>query len=100
MQSNLLYKQLVAWSYNGCSVALLSDYMNNPVFQEVISEDDYFELRSDERMCLDLLASSGYVKEAEKLEQNDSKINLHIMLKEAATKKLTLRVYVLGKKLL
>ena len=100
MQIHLLYKQLVAWSYNGSSVALLSDYMNNPVFQEVISEDDYFELRSDERMCLDLLASSGYVKEAEKLERNDSKINFHIMLKEAATKKLTLRVYVLGKKLL
>ena len=80
MQSNLLYKQLVAWSYNGCSVALLSDYMNNPVFQEVI----------DERMCLDLMASSGYVKGAEKLERNYSKINLNIMLKEAATKKLRL----------
>lgn len=83
--------------------------MNNSVFQEVISEDDYFELRSDKRMYLDLMASSGYVKEAKKLEQNDSKINLHIMLKEAATKKLRLRfwahslgeyLYFLGKNLL
>ena len=73
-------------------MALLSDYMNNPVFQELVSEDDYFDVRSDERMYLDLRASSGYVKEAEKLERNDSKINLHITLKEAATKKLRLHV--------
>ena len=61
--------------------------MNNSVFQELISKHEYFELRSDERMYLDLRASSGYVKETEKLEQNDSKINLHIMLKEAAKRK-------------
>ena len=39
-------------------------------------------------------ATSGYVKEAEKLERNDSKINLHIMLKKAATKKFRLRIWV------
>ena len=44
-------------------------------------------------MYLDLRASSGYVNEAEKLERNDSKINLHIMLKLAAAKKLRLRVW-------
>ena len=44
-------------------------------------------------MYLDLRASSGYVKGAEKLERNDSKINLHILLKEAATEKLRLRVW-------
>ena len=43
-------------------------------------------------MYLELIVSSGYVKEAEKSERNDSKINLHILLKEAATKKLRLRV--------
>ena len=41
---------------------------------------------------LDLRASPGYVKEAEKLEMNYTKINLHITLKEAATKKLKLCV--------
>ena len=52
-------------------------------------------------MHLDLRASSGYVKEAEKLEKNNSRINLHVMLKEAATKKLRLRVwaYYLGEHL-
>ena len=44
-------------------------------------------------MYLDLRASSGYVKEAEKLERNNSRINLHVMLKEVATKKLRLRVW-------
>ena len=42
--------------------------MNNPIYQELISEDDYFDVLSDERIYLDLRASSGYVKEAEKLE--------------------------------
>ena len=92
-QRHLLYKQFVAWSCGGSSVAPLSDYMNNPVFQELVSEDDYFDVRSDERMYLDLRASSGYVEEAEKLERNDSKINLHVMLREAATKKLRWRIW-------
>ena len=69
--------------------------MNNPVFQELVSEDDYFAVRSDERMYLGLRASSGYVKEAENMETDGSKINLHITLKEATTKKLRLRVWAL-----
>ena len=44
-------------------------------------------------MYLDHIARSGYVKEVEKIEQNDSKINIDIMLKEAPTKKLRLRVW-------
>ena len=92
-QRHLLYKQSVAWSCGGSSVAPLSDYMNNPVYQELPSEDEYFDVRGDERMYLDLRASSRYVNEAEKLERNDSKINLHILFKEAATKKLQLRVW-------
>ena len=92
-QKHLLYKQFVAWSCNGSSVVPLSDYMHNPVYQELVSEDDYFDVKSDERLYLDLRTSSRYVKEPEKLERNDSKISLHILLKEAATKKLRLRVW-------
>ena len=29
MQKHLLYKQFVAWNYNGSSVAPLTDYMDN-----------------------------------------------------------------------
>lgn len=39
-------------------------------------------------------ASSGYTTEAQKLERKDSKINLHLLLKAAAKKKLGVRVWV------
>ena len=71
----------------------LTDYINNPIYQELIDKDDYFETKSDERIYVDLRASSRYANEAEKLEGDDSKINLHILLKSAATKKLRLRVW-------
>ena len=92
-QKYLLYKQFVAWSCNSCSTAPLTDYINNPIYQELIDEEDYFENKSNERIYLDLRASPGYRNEAEKLERNDSKINLHVLLKSAATKKLRLRVW-------
>ena len=91
-QKNLLYKQFVAWNCNSSSVAPLTDYMNNKIYQELIEEDDYFDVKSNERLYLDLRTSSGYVKETAKFERNDSKINLHIMLKNAATKNIRLRV--------
>ena len=76
----------MAWSCNGSSVAPLTDYINNPIYQELIDEDDYFNTKSDERIYLDLRASSGYTSEAEKLERNDSKINLYLLIKVAASK--------------
>ena len=67
--------------------------MDNPIYRELPNEDEYYSLKSDERLYLDLRASSGYVKEAEKLERNDSKINLEIVLKEAAKYNLRVRVW-------
>ena len=58
--------------------------MDNSIFQELPDEETYYSLKSDEKVYLDLRASSGYVKEAEKLERNDSKINLQITLKDSA----------------
>ena len=58
-----------------------------------MDEDNYNETKSDERVYLDLKAGSGYTNEAEKLERNDSKISLGIVLKESAKKKLSLRVW-------
>ena len=40
----------------------------------MIDEDHYWEVRSDERMYLDLRASCGHTKEAEKLKRNNSKL--------------------------
>ena len=89
----MLCKQFVAWNCNGSSVAPLTGYMNNPIFQELPYEDTYFSVKNDERVYLDLRASSGYVKEAEKLERNNSKINLQINLKAAAKYKLRVRIW-------
>ena len=67
--------------------------MDNPIFQELPDEETYYSLKSDEKIYLDLRASSGYVREAEKLERNDSKVNLQITLKEAATFNLRVRIW-------
>ena len=92
-QKHLLYKQFVAWNCNGSSVAPLTEYMDNPIFQELPDEETYYSLKSNEKIYLDLRASSGYVREAEKLERNDSKVNLRITLKEAATFNLRVRIW-------
>ena len=74
-QKHLLYKQFVAWSCNGCSAAPLTNYINNPVYQELIDKNDNNGVRSDDRVYLYLRASSGYTPEEEKLERNNSKMN-------------------------
>ena len=75
-QKHLLYKQFVAWNCNGSSVAPLTEYMDNPIFQELPDEETYYSLKSNEKIYLDLRASSGYVREAEKSERSNSKVNL------------------------
>ena len=87
-----MFKQFVDWSCNGCSVAPLTDYINNPIYQELPTESDYFS-SSDERVYLDPKASYGYTKEVEKLERSDSKLNLKTELKSAAKKKYRLRIW-------
>ena len=71
----------------------MTDYINNPVYQELIDESDYDSVKNDERTCLDLSASAGYTTEAEKLEIHDSKINLAIQLQKVAAHKLKLRIW-------
>ena len=92
-QEHLFCKQFVAWSCDGSSAAAVTDYMSNLIYQELMDEDDCNKVKSDERVCLDLRASSGYTNEVEKLETNDSKTVASIQLKTAATKKLRLRVW-------
>ena len=91
-QKHLLYKQFIAWNCNGSSVVPLSEYIDNPIYQELPDEQTYYSLKSDKKVYLDLRASSGYVKEAEKLERNDSKINVQINFKNAATFKLRVKI--------
>ena len=67
--------------------------MNDPIFQELSDEEEYFGRKNDDRKHLDTRASSGYVKEAEKLERNNSKRNLQITLNAATTYKLRVRIW-------
>ena len=60
-QKHLLYKQFVAWHCNGSSVAPVVDYIHNPIYKELPTEEEYYAKTSDERVYLDLRASSGYV---------------------------------------
>ena len=67
--------------------------MDNQIFRELSDEEEYFSLKSDEKVYLELRATSGYIKEAEKLERNDSKINLQITLKKAVQFNLRVRIW-------
>ena len=39
-QRHLFFRQFAAWSCNGSSVALVTDYVNNPIYQELIDKGD------------------------------------------------------------
>ena len=78
LHKHLLYKQFLAWNTNGCSVAPLSDFMNNLVVQELKKENVCFANDSDERIYVDLRQAKGYTKELEKPKRNDSKITITI----------------------
>ena len=58
-----------------------------------MDEESYNKTKSNERVYLKFRASSEYTNESKKLERNNSKINLGVVLKESAKKKLRLRVW-------
>ena len=89
----MLWKQFVAWHCKGYSAAPVSDYIHNPIFQELPLEKDYFSDESDERVCIDLWDSLGYTNKIKKPSWNDSKLTLQIELKTALTKKVRLRFW-------
>ena len=83
-QKHLLWKQYVAWHCNGYIAALISDYINNHVFQELLLESDYFGTKFDEKIHID---------EIEKPSRNDSKLNVTTELRNPLGKKMRLTVW-------
>ena len=83
-----LYKQFVAFVCNWCTIASLTDYANNPTYQDMTKADKY--LGSDEKMNLDLRRSKGYANELESLTRDDTTLTLTSTLEEVVTKKMTL----------
>ena len=85
-KKDMLYKQFVAWNCNSCSIAQFTDYTNNPVYQLLPLESDYFT-STNEQVYLDLLDNKGYTSELEKMRQNDTDLVLKIKSKECAEQK-------------
>ena len=89
----MLWKQYVAWHCNDYTAAPISDYINNPVFQELLLKSYYFGTKSVEKIYIDLRDSLGYTDEIEKPSRNDSKLNVTIELRNPFAKKMRFRVW-------
>ena len=81
----MLYKQFVAWNYNGCSIAPLTGYANNLIYQELPTEGEYFT-NADERVYIDLRDSKEYTGELGKLRRDNNEKVLKVKLNGAFKK--------------
>ena len=89
---HIIYKMFVARACNRCSSAPLTQYKNNDIYRDSITEYDYFEDESNERIYIDMRRSKGYTDELEEINCDDSGIALNIKLKKAAAKKPQYRI--------
>ena len=81
MQKHYLYKKFVAWNCDGCSVAPLTSYIHNPIYQELIDKSDYLGDKNHKTIKV----RSGYTDEMEKLEKSDSDIQYFIYQPERSS---------------
>ena len=89
---NTLYKMLAAYNCKGYSSASLSQFVNNPIYQDMTREEDWAKNYRDDRLFIDLRRSKGYTDELEKIYRDDSQLSLTINLKTATTYKLRFRI--------
>ena len=80
LEKNPLYKQFVAWHANGCSMAPLTDFASNLIFQELKDKSEYFGDDSDEKVYIDLCDSRDYTNKLDKPSHNDLKMTINIEL--------------------
>ena len=80
------------YSCDGCSTAPLTQYKNNEIYQEITEWDKFTSNETDDRIYIDMRRSKGYTDELEKLNRDDSGLAVTTGLKEAAPKKLRLRI--------
>ena len=90
----IMYRNFAAWATKkGSSVGPLTQYKDDPIYNELIKYNKYYKAtESDEKLYVDLRCGRGYTSELEKVVRNDSSLTLTIPLRNAATKKLRLRV--------
>ena len=83
-QKFLLYKMLVAQSCDGCSSAPLTQYKNNPIYQEITEKDKFANNERDDRIYIDMRRSKGYT---DKLEKSRHILNLRLKKLDDLNKK-------------
>ena len=66
---------LVAQSCDGCSSAPLTQYKNNPIYQEITEKDKFANNERDDRIYIDMRRSKGYT---DKLEKSRHILNLRL----------------------
>ena len=75
-----LYCILAACTCGGYSSAPLTQYINNPIYQELTEEDEFTENERDDRIYVDMRRSKGYTDDLEKINRDDSLLALTINL--------------------
>ena len=90
----LMYKNFAGWATGqGCTVGPLTQYANNEIYKELIKYENYYsKTKSDEKLYVDIRRGRGFSNELERIVRNDSSLTLTITLKNAAVKKMRLRV--------
>ena len=78
-----LYCILAAFTCGGCSSTPLTQYINNPIYQELTEQDEYTGNERDDHIYIDMQRSKGYTDELEKINRDDSQLALTIDLKAA-----------------
>ena len=86
-KNNICFRNYVEWHCNSYRAASISDYINNPVFQELLLENGYFRNESDKKIYIDLPGSMGYTNEIETPSRNDTKLMVTIETKSLLAKK-------------
>ena len=82
-----------------CSIALLSDYANNPVLQGLPTRSKYFT-STNQKIFINLRRGKGYTNEIENLNRDDSDLTITIHLKAPAEKIETARNWLLPRRVL
>ena len=91
-KKTMLYKMFVAYNCNGWSTAPLTQYKNNPIYQDITAEEESRDNNRDDRIYIDMRGIQGYTDELEKLIRDDSGFAVAVNLKEAVQKKMRLRI--------
>ena len=87
-----MYKMFVSYICDGATFVPLTEYKNNPVYQDMTDEFEYRDNTKDDRIYIDMRRSKGNYAELEKITRDDSGLVIYIKLKVAPTKKMRLRV--------